>query len=140
MDTFDANDPYALCAAELERQNRLFAKGDAEADAAEMAHKNSLRKRLAHSTEEAMKQTEAEILARHSASAHAFLVQNVLPELMLGLIEVANVRPEDPVEYLVCFLSFYCVTFSFRSIFSFPGTLPTRSNKSGTTRRCSRDS
>ncbi|KAA6389006.1 MAG: putative Ak7-A-prov protein [Streblomastix strix] len=48
----------------------------------------------------AIQKAEAQMLANRSKGLHTFLRENVMPTLTRGLMEVAQVRPEDPIEYL----------------------------------------
>lgn len=48
-----------------------------------------------------MKEEEEEILAAESMPLRHYLIKFIFPVLTNGLIEVAKVRPEDPIDYLV---------------------------------------
>jgi adenylate kinase len=50
--------------------------------------------------EEIAKQ-EAALLEARSAPLRRYLIDNVIPTLTQGLMEVSKVKPKDPVDYLV---------------------------------------
>jgi len=52
----------------------------------------------------AVKQQEEEALRQAAAPLRAYLMDNVMPTLTQGLIEVCKARPDDPVDYLAEFL------------------------------------
>ena len=49
-------------------------------------------------------QQEAELLEVRSIPLRNYLMQNVIPTLTEGLIEVCKLKPEDPVDYLAAYL------------------------------------
>ena len=52
----------------------------------------------------ALAHDEAELLEARSAPLRKWLADNVLPALSEGLLEIAAVQPDDPVNYLADFL------------------------------------
>ncbi|KAI9220807.1 hypothetical protein BC828DRAFT_405476 [Blastocladiella britannica] len=53
---------------------------------------------------EEVRRQEQEVLEAQSLPLRHYLIQNVIPTLSAGLIEVCKVRPEDPIDYLAEFL------------------------------------
>ncbi|RZF45026.1 hypothetical protein LSTR_LSTR001987 [Laodelphax striatellus] len=51
-----------------------------------------------------MKEEEEEILIKESMPARHYLMKFVLPTLTKGLVEVARVKPNDPIDYLAEYL------------------------------------
>ncbi len=49
--------------------------------------------------------TEATLLEARSAPLRKYLMDNVIPSLTQGLLEVAKAKPKDPVDFLVCISS-----------------------------------
>jgi len=47
-----------------------------------------------------LQQKERELLEVRSIPLRNYLMQNVIPTLTEGLIEVCKLKPEDPVDYL----------------------------------------
>ena len=47
-----------------------------------------------------LQQQERELLEVRSIPLRNYLMQNVIPTLTEGLIEVCKLKPEDPVDYL----------------------------------------
>ena len=61
-----------------------------------------------------MKREEYELLEAQSIPLRNYLMKHVMPTLTQGLIDCCKSRPEDPLDYLVCFVFTYvdrkCVT------------------------------
>ena len=53
---------------------------------------------------EEVRKQERDTLEIQSEPLRNYLVKYVMPTLTAGLIEVAKVRPEDPIDYLAEFL------------------------------------
>jgi adenylate kinase len=53
---------------------------------------------------EQVKKQERDVLQIQSEPLRNYLLKYVMPTLTKGLIQVAKVRPEDPVDYLAEFL------------------------------------
>jgi adenylate kinase len=51
-----------------------------------------------------VRKQEREILEVQSEPLRQYLVKFVMPTLTAGLVEVAKVRPEDPIDFLAEFL------------------------------------
>ena len=51
-----------------------------------------------------VEQQEQEMLEVRSIPLRNYLMQNVIPTLTEGLIEVCKLKPEDPVDYLADYL------------------------------------
>jgi adenylate kinase len=51
-----------------------------------------------------VKQQERDVLEAQSEPLRNYLLKYVMPTLTKGLIQVAKVRPEDPIDYLAEFL------------------------------------
>ncbi|XP_075223888.1 adenylate kinase 7-like [Lycorma delicatula] len=51
-----------------------------------------------------MKEEEEEILAKESLPLRHYLIKFVFPTLTNGLIEIASVKPDDPIDYLAEYL------------------------------------
>ena len=45
---------------------------------------------------------ESALLEARSAPLRKYLIENVIPTLTQGLLEVAKAKPKDPVDFLVC--------------------------------------
>ena len=75
----------------------------AEREAAEAAEKE---RREEHEKRRAaeVQQQEQELLEVRSIPLRNYLMQNVIPTLTEGLIEVCKLKPEDPVDYLAEYL------------------------------------
>lgn len=58
-----------------------------------------------------LKVEEEKMLAVKSVTVRNYLIREIFPTLTSGLIELSNVKPEDPVDYLVSF-SYFFVTNS----------------------------
>ena len=72
------------------------AKARADEEAAEKARREAHdAKRLAE-----LQQHERELLEVRSIPLRNYLMQNVIPTLTEGLIEVCKLKPDDPVDYL----------------------------------------
>ncbi len=57
---------------------------------------------------EQLRKEELEYLETQSEPLRNYLMTHVMPTLTKGLIECCNIRPEDPIDYLViCFSLFY---------------------------------
>ena len=52
-----------------------------------------------------MKREEQQLLEAQSTPLRNYLMQNVMPTMTVGLIECCRVRPDDPIDFLVCVLS-----------------------------------
>lgn len=50
---------------------------------------------------DALKEQEEQLLAIQSIPLRNYLIKYVFPTLTRGLIEVADVHPENPIDYLV---------------------------------------
>lgn len=50
---------------------------------------------------DSLKEQEEQLLAIQSIPLRNYLIKYVFPTLTQGLIEVANVHPENPIDYLV---------------------------------------
>lgn len=51
-----------------------------------------------------LKDREREILEKRSQILRLYLVENVIPILCEGILEVSKTRPDDPIEILANFL------------------------------------
>lgn len=97
----------AAAAAEAELKRReAEEKAAAEAAAKLEAEREE---REAREAEDAarlrdIEKQEAELLEARSEPLRKYLVTNVIPKLTEGLIEVCEVQPEDPVDYLAEYL------------------------------------
>jgi len=49
------------------------------------------------------------LLEAQSTPLRNYLMQNVMPTMTLGLIECCRVRPDDPIDFLVCIQSHYTI-------------------------------
>eukprot|EP01028_Stygiella_incarcerata_P011426 TRINITY_DN645_c1_g1_i3.p1 TRINITY_DN645_c1_g1~~TRINITY_DN645_c1_g1_i3.p1 ORF type:complete len:717 (-),score=235.65 TRINITY_DN645_c1_g1_i3:282-2432(-) len=96
-----------------EERLRKEAKAEAEKAEAEKAHQKRLEEEslaLEARTErnqqraEAILKREREALEARSGPLRQYLLDNVVPVLTRGLIEVSRIRPEDPIDFLAEFL------------------------------------
>nr|KAF7434234.1 hypothetical protein H0235_002425 [Vespula pensylvanica] len=94
----------------IEAQKRMDAKRSAEEAASKIREKRELQERkrererkMMEWTEllEKLKEEEEEKLCIMGQPLRHYLVRYVFPTLTKGLIEVAKLRPEDPVDFLV---------------------------------------
>jgi hypothetical protein len=51
-----------------------------------------------------VKREEYELLEAQSIPLRNYLMKHVMPTLTQGLIDCCKTRPEDPLDYLVCFI------------------------------------
>ena len=79
------------------------AKASAESAAAEEAERVRREEQEARRSAE-VQQQESELLEVRSIPLRNYLMQNVIPTLTEGLIEVCKLKPEDPVDYLAEYL------------------------------------
>ena len=84
-------------------------KADAEAAAAAEREKAEIEERKRREQHESrrsaeVQQQEHELLEVRSIPLRNYLMQNVIPTLTEGLIEVCKLKPEDPVDYLAEYL------------------------------------
>ena len=56
---------------------------------------------------EDVRKQEKEVLEAQSVPLRNYLMKYVMPTLTSALIDVCKVRPEDPVDYVVCIPGFY---------------------------------
>jgi len=75
------------------------AAAAAERDAAEVQERQAREEAESHRLAE-LQQKERELLEVRSIPLRNYLMQNVIPTLTEGLIEVCKLKPEDPVDYL----------------------------------------
>ena len=59
-----------------------------------------------------VKKEEQEVLETQSIPLRNYLMKHVMPTLSQGLVECTKVRPDDPVDFLVCT---FTMGFIFRS-------------------------
>lgn len=97
----------------LEREAREKAAAEAKAAAAEakrLAEEDASRaEREAKAAKDAenlarLREEERQALLLRSKPMRTYLMENVLPTLTKGLQEVAQVRPDDPIDYLAEYL------------------------------------
>jgi len=93
----------ALEEAEAAKVAAEAARVSAEREAAEAAERT---RREEHESRRAaeVQQQEQELLEVRSIPLRNYLMQNVIPTLTEGLIEVCKLKPEDPVDYLADYL------------------------------------
>ncbi len=93
----------ALEEAKAAEEKRIADEKAAEQAAAEAAER---KRREEHESARAaeVKQQESELLEVRSIPLRNYLMQNVIPTLTEGLIEVCKVKPEDPVDYIAEYL------------------------------------
>jgi len=93
----------ALEEAEAKRKADEEAAAEAAREAAELEER---KRREAHESRRAaeVQQQEHELLEVRSIPLRNYLMQNVIPTLTEGLIEVCKLKPEDPVDYLAEYL------------------------------------
>ncbi len=48
-----------------------------------------------------LEQEERQVLELQSAPFRAYLMENIMPTLTTGLIEICKLRPTDPIDFLV---------------------------------------
>jgi adenylate kinase len=85
----------AAAKAKAEEEAAVASK-QAEEEAAEKARREAHdSRRLAE-----LQQQERELLEVRAIPLRNYLMQNVIPTLTEGLIEVCKLKPEDPVDYL----------------------------------------
>ena len=89
--------------AEAAKAAEEEAKAAAEREANEAAER---KRREDHESRRAaeVEQQEQELLEVRSIPLRNYLMQNVIPTLTEGLIEVCKLKPEDPVDYLADYL------------------------------------
>ncbi|KAJ3325909.1 Adenylate kinase 7 [Boothiomyces sp. JEL0866] len=95
-----------------ERREAEQAKLKAEAQAAEERHKRQQEEMERHKKAtaewnaklEQVRKQEQEVLEIQSEPLRNYLVKYIMPTLTAGLVEVAKIRPEDPIDYLAEFL------------------------------------
>ena len=89
--------------AEAAKAAEADAAANAEREAAEAAERQ---RREDHESRRAaeVQQQEQELLEVRSIPLRNYLMQNVIPTLTEGLIEVCKLKPEDPVDYLADYL------------------------------------
>ena len=78
---------------------RAMARLAAKREAAEAAERQRREEHEARRSAE-VQQQEQELLEVRSIPLRNYLMQNVIPTLTEGLIEVCKLKPEDPVDYL----------------------------------------
>jgi len=93
----------ALEEAEAKRKADEAAAAEAAREAAQLEER---KRREAHESRRAaeVQQQEHELLEVRSMPLRNYLMQNVIPTLTEGLIEVCKLKPEDPVDYLAEYL------------------------------------
>ena len=97
-----AEELAAKAALEEEATKKKEAEEEAakaERDAAELAERQAREEAESHRLAE-LQQKERELLEVRSIPLRNYLMQNVIPTLTEGLIEVCKLKPEDPVDYL----------------------------------------
>lgn len=63
-----------------------------------------------------MREEEEAALAAAGEPLRNYLVNNIFPTLTTALLEVAKLRPDDPIDFLVCFLFLRkCTSFFMNS-------------------------
>ncbi|KAJ3260305.1 Adenylate kinase 7 [Boothiomyces macroporosus] len=95
-----------------ERKEAEKAKLNAEAAAAEERFKRQQEEIERHNKAtaewnaklEQVRKQEQEVLEIQSEPLRNYLVKYIMPTLTAGLVEVAKIRPEDPIDYLAEFL------------------------------------
>ncbi|KAI8910411.1 hypothetical protein EDD86DRAFT_275463, partial [Gorgonomyces haynaldii] len=105
---------YGPTPEKIAEEKRLLeaARVKAEAAAAEERSKREQEELERHkravaewnSKLEEVRQQEQEVLQTQSLPLRNYLMKHVIPTLTAGLIEVAKIRPEDPVDYLAEFM------------------------------------
>uniref|UniRef100_A0A7S2FPT0 Adenylate kinase 7 n=1 Tax=Haptolina brevifila TaxID=156173 RepID=A0A7S2FPT0_9EUKA len=93
----------ALEEAEAKRKADEETAAEAAREAAELEER---KRREEHESRRAaeVQQQEHELLEVRSIPLRNYLMQNVIPTLTEGLIEVCKLKPEDPVDYLAEYL------------------------------------
>ncbi|XP_049776153.1 adenylate kinase 7-like [Schistocerca cancellata] len=91
--------------AEQERKQKEEEDLERRKEAERIAHETHMQKmeewvRLM----DAMKQEEEEMLAIQSLPLRHYLMKYVFPTLTKGLMQVAQIRPSDPIDYLAEYL------------------------------------
>ena len=102
-----SDEEIAAKKAAADEESKRKADEAAAAEAARSAAELEERKqREAHESRRAaeVKQQEHELLEVRSIPLRNYLMQNVIPTLTEGLIEVCKLKPEDPVDYLAEYL------------------------------------
>jgi adenylate kinase len=89
--------------AETARVAEAEAQATAEREAAETGERARREEHEARRAAE-VQQQEQELLEVRSIPLRNYLMQNVIPTLTEGLIEVCKLKPEDPVDYLADYL------------------------------------
>ena len=87
-------------AAKVAAEEKAAAEEREATEAAEKARREEHEARRAAEVE----QQEQELLEVRSIPLRNYLMQNVIPTLTEGLIEVCKLKPEDPVDYLAEYL------------------------------------
>lgn len=59
-----------------------------------------------------VKREEQQLVEAQATPLRNYLMQNVMPTMTLGLIECCNVRPDDPIDFLV----YECILINIQSI------------------------
>jgi hypothetical protein len=94
---------------ELERQRMLQAELQLEADAQTKLRKDKEAQEVAQAQKakqdelqasNQVKESERQMLEARKAPLKAYLMQQIVPVLTKGLVEVCNRHPEDPVDFL----------------------------------------
>jgi Dpy-30 motif len=80
--------------------------------------------------EEIAKQ-EAALLEARSAPLRRYLMDNVIPTLTQGLMEVSKVKPKDPVDYLVQWMLQMVLNGCFGECTWFVGGVPVQERSEG---------
>jgi len=104
---YGPSDEEIAAKKELEEAEAAAAAAEAKAAAErEAAEAEERQRREEHEARRAaeVQQQEQELLEVRSIPLRNYLMQNVIPTLTEGLIEVCKLKPEDPVDYLAEYL------------------------------------
>lgn len=103
---------YGLSTEQIQAEAARAAKEEAEKEAARVAEfeEHERAEKIDREAKEAewavrlekLQREERSVLELQSAPFRTYLVQNVMPTLTSALIEICQLRPDDPIDYLVC--------------------------------------